>query len=350
MEKKYVIEYDILRILLTILVVIGHGSYYNISFGVGGVKWEIPFNYHLNILVKIFRWLVSWIYTFHMPFFILLSGMVAFLNKENNFAQFDELVIKKIKRLIMPFLLCGVIYMLPIKLFLGGYTAETFQIAIKVFLLGQSDLGHLWFLLALFWCFVIFFPLYVFYRKYNDTIFILLVSIVIYYLIPKINFDFFGFKLGMQYLVWFVLGFSIEHYKPIIKSILKNNKYKYLIFMGGVLGILNTKYDFLPLFFSVLVNGIFLYSVSLFIANKTKFQNTWMFNILSKNNMDIYLFHDPLNFCILYFAFRYNWLLTFNGCFLYIFLRTIGVIVISLLISVILKNFSKMIVNRKNAL
>jgi hypothetical protein len=96
-----------------------------------------------------------------------------------------------------------------------------------------------------------------------------------------------------------------------------------------MLSLLSAKFAYQS-FFAVLGSGLFLYTMSWFLAYRTQFQRTRIFAILSKHSMDIYLFHDPLNYVILFFAFTYNWLLRSWGCFLYVFLRTAGVVLVSL--------------------
>jgi fucose 4-O-acetylase-like acetyltransferase len=82
MVERRVVAYDILRIVLTLLVVLGHSGYLQQDFGIGGVEWQLPLHRHPAydyMLLRIIRLFPSWIYSFHMPLFMVLSGMVAFI-------------------------------------------------------------------------------------------------------------------------------------------------------------------------------------------------------------------------------------------------------------------------------
>jgi hypothetical protein len=131
-------------------------------------------------------------------------------------------------------MVCGLFYMLPVKWLSGGYTIQAFLKAVKSFLFVRSDMGHLWFLIALFWCFILFFPLYKYGYQKNNSIFpCLLMSALVYTLNAMIPIDFLGLQRGMQYLVWFALGFSFEHFKPVLKPIVNPNQPGVILLLGG---------------------------------------------------------------------------------------------------------------------
>ena len=71
--------YDLLRIFLVFLVVIGHSTYLDINTHFGGIHYaslmqtnEVSF----PIFYKLANFLNVFIYTFHMPVFIALSGSI----------------------------------------------------------------------------------------------------------------------------------------------------------------------------------------------------------------------------------------------------------------------------------
>ena len=110
------LDKDILRIILVILVVIGHGSYYDIITKYGGIKYGQMMEL-ASISDTLFHRLVNsltrFIYTFHMPLFIALSGSLFVLKKDLSTMEFIK---AKAKRLLVPFLLYGFfgIYLLSI--------------------------------------------------------------------------------------------------------------------------------------------------------------------------------------------------------------------------------------------
>lgn len=67
---------------------------------------------------KIVALLTDYIYTFHMPIFISLSGSVYALPKEK---PFKLLVWRKLKRLLIPFITVWIIWNMPLKFFTGYY-------------------------------------------------------------------------------------------------------------------------------------------------------------------------------------------------------------------------------------
>lgn len=75
---------DILRIILVALVVIGHGTYYNITTKFGGINYGTMMSdasISDTMFHKITSILTNFIYTFHMPAFIALSGSLFSLNE-----------------------------------------------------------------------------------------------------------------------------------------------------------------------------------------------------------------------------------------------------------------------------
>ena len=78
---------DILRIILVALVVIGHGTYYNITTKFGGINYGTMMSdasISDTMFHKITSILTNFIYTFHMPAFIALSGSLFSLKKNIN--------------------------------------------------------------------------------------------------------------------------------------------------------------------------------------------------------------------------------------------------------------------------
>ena len=121
MSKKRLEWVDIARGILIIFVCIGHGNTY----------WF--FN--------------KWIYSFHVSAFFILSGM---LFKTNSGESFHVFLVKKSKRLLLPYVLLGAIYII-IKTVLTFYFEQKIIILdlLKEFLLGRN-IGSSWFIIALF--------------------------------------------------------------------------------------------------------------------------------------------------------------------------------------------------------
>src|SRR5699024_9855767 len=95
------VYYDVMRNLLVLLVVIGHATYYYIITPFGGIQYGMLME-EAGIQDTLFHSLTSeltnFIYTFHMPVFIALSGSLFALGKKLEASAF---IIKKTKRLLI---------------------------------------------------------------------------------------------------------------------------------------------------------------------------------------------------------------------------------------------------------
>lgn len=65
--------YDLLRVIATILVVVGHCTYFKICTNYGGCDYSYLF-INESYAFKIINKMTEFIYIFHMPLFIALSG------------------------------------------------------------------------------------------------------------------------------------------------------------------------------------------------------------------------------------------------------------------------------------
>lgn len=155
-EERKINQYDILRVIATFLVVVGHGSYLKIQTALGGVDYLLPTEVseaYNGILLSFTRSLVGPIYKFHMPLFFILSGLVYCYGKKQK--NFDEFTIAKVKSLLYPFFIFGLLFMIPIKTIGSFYDYNEITNIVRSFLSGGEG-GHLWFLPAMFWAQVVF--------------------------------------------------------------------------------------------------------------------------------------------------------------------------------------------------
>jgi fucose 4-O-acetylase-like acetyltransferase len=340
-HKLRVTEYDVMRVILIIFVVIGHANYRTREFGNGGVDWAIvdgrAASIYYSWFFAILRAFGGWVYGFHMPVFFALSGAVSFLH-QSDYQSLDMLAWKKAKRLIIPYYLTGLLFMLPIKYISGGYTIPNLPSAIVSFSAMVSDAGHLWFLTALFWCFIFFYFIYTIgYFKKNSIVYILLFSVVVGIIASLDSTSILGISQGLSNLIWFSLGFCFGHIRSAYTRWIGSNKVIYrcgMSLMALMLALNATKYGILAKAFTVIFAGLVLYAVSRFLCNKTKLTNTRLFKVLLRYSMFIYLFHDPLNYVVLKISSMNSWIITDWGCTGEVILRTVGVIVISTLLGV----------------
>ena len=228
--KKTIEEYNILKFIAIILVVLSHSTYYKITSNYGGIDYQslIDSNFSL-LLYKGFDKIREVLYYFHMPMFMALSGSFYHIQVKNNKWMGVNILLKnKIKRLLLPFIIFSVLYTLPLKYLSNYFINISFIKAFigQVFLLGNS---HLWYLYALF---VIFLMSY-YILKMEANIFTYLIIYIIHLISFLIKFTLISAPL--QFLVWFSLGFLFESKRVEWNKKLLN--YKSITFLTGILFI-----------------------------------------------------------------------------------------------------------------
>lgn len=298
--------YDILRVIATIFVVVGHCTYFKISTNYGGCDYSYLF-INASYSFKIFNKLTEIIYIFHMPLFVALSGALfrKSLNK-GNYSSFIALLKKKSKNLLIPFCVITILYAIPIK-FISGYFNQSKDIA-KDILVGQIMLQgntHLWYLLTLFVIFVI---AYLGERniKTKQSIFLLFLIII------SIGSGKIAIKL-VSYIcrfgLWFYVGMLFEEYRIYFEekfSSVKNLLFWIDIILLIIYTILSYNLVSFPIklvfvFLKIILAGLLClttYMISYF-ASGSRIMESKIFSIFRRDSFGIYLYSDPLNYIIL---------------------------------------------------
>ena len=210
-NKGKVHVYEWVRLIATILVVIGHSNYLIINTKYGGVDYSaFPFSEALSncLFTKIEVIIGGWIYSFHMPLFFMLSGAIFALKP---IPSFRTLINKKANRLLIPYIFYGLLFMLPIKYFSGFYAFPNLKKAVLSFFIRTDDSGHLWFLPTLFFCFIIFWLLNKAAEslRINNSI-IVLVSVALYFFSKIIPTNILALNKILTYFIYFVIGYFFE--------------------------------------------------------------------------------------------------------------------------------------------
>lgn len=155
MEKEYnkneINHITILRNISIILVILGHAGCIYAGY------WSYTV---VNGNSSILKFITEYIYSFHMPLFVFISGYIYIYNKEkrNKYKSFIELIINKAKRLLIPYLVSGVVFMIPIQMLFNVYKdKQSFLERVVNGILIAKNPAHLWYLLMLFNLFLIFY-------------------------------------------------------------------------------------------------------------------------------------------------------------------------------------------------
>lgn len=299
--KKFYKEYDVIRILATVLVVIGHSAYVNMYTDYGGIGLDVNFSSiqkYIDLFVRV-------IYIFHMQLFVALSGSLYFLsmkrdsNQEIEQPKFVDLLKNKFVRLIVPLLLVFFLYELPIKI-ISGYYSESKNIWLDIFI-GQLflfDNNYLWYLLSLFWIFLVYWLLKKFIK--NDIV-ILIIGIAFFVAQIFIPQDYLAVKSFLNYFMWFVIGGLYEKHREGISAVNRKQKWiKYVFILLTMVAyiiyyLFFENIEYIRVFLSAFcVVTIYLWC-NLFSESKINYRKC----VILKYSFRIYLFSDPLNYLII---------------------------------------------------
>lgn len=303
-KNAYLDNILLLRVFAILIVVLGH------SMIVYQYKWGI---YTPVVKSSFFNGLKTYIDTFQMPLFIFISGYVYYYSRKecgkyNNSIKF---LVSKVKRLLVPYMCIALIYVLPIRMFTsykGYYGNNIFEIIYKYIITGL-DVGHLWYLLAIFEIFIVF---YLFESIINEIG--ILISFVIIACVNIISFKFpsiFQISSSIHYFIFFYLGYIVRKYEPIFTNKLKEKNKIYLIVILFILQVLflfiylkfhNTSILFKNVVYLLSnISGTLFYFLFLsLIAFKHKSLNSnKVLKYLDRESFAIYLFHSPLIYIIL---------------------------------------------------
>jgi len=211
LKKRHLYDIEKLTGLAIILVVIGHlvtGQDINTP----GLEW--------------YKFLKKYIYSFHMPLFMFLSGVIFYysLPEFKTNVDYRRYLIKKVKRLLPSYLLFSVIIFAAKLLLSKSLNIDNPVNGFEDFLTAyyaptSSYAGFLWYVYVLMEYYIILSLL----LSYIKPIWIFLVSMVLYFFqFP----DIFALNFFFQMLPYFMLGcIAIKNYEVYIKYL---NAYKYL--------------------------------------------------------------------------------------------------------------------------
>lgn len=207
-KRKAVAEYDILRVAATLLVIIGHSTYYSIVTPYGGCDYTTLTLPRLSVFYRLADYGVAMIYLFHMPLYMALSG--ALYRKKcvcgTGYSSCKNIVEDKAKKLLIPFIVVTLFFSVPLKYASGYFNFSDNVLRDIVFgqVLVQGN-THLWFLPVLF---VIFFVVYLIEKIRLSRKLIILCIFVVSCVNGFIPIAILG--NAAYYLLWFYIGYCFE--------------------------------------------------------------------------------------------------------------------------------------------
>lgn len=286
--KDRKIEYRInnIRALAILIVIFGHSIIlYSSSWSLYETMQTSPILDNVKKVINLFQ----------MPLFFSLSGYLFTFSKTRPFM--DKVFVKKLRRIILPFIFIGALWMIPIKMFVNysGYQNCSYLQALYRMIINQEN-GHLWYLPTLFFLFLLFsvYKNLVPNRLYIDIFILVLLVIIgdIWWKLPQWGVPYLNYIY--QYAWGFFLGMFLA----------KNARTK-----SGGLPLWGKVVLFLGVFFLASIDAIVLNRgdilISLLIVVLFYFvipdKSIGILNAISKNSFGMYLFHSPL----IYITFTY---------------------------------------------
>ncbi|MCH1504196.1 MAG: acyltransferase [Verrucomicrobiales bacterium] len=94
---------------------------------------------------KLFVWVIDWIYSFHMPVFFVIAGMLAIRSVQKYGGP--EFVGSKLRTVVFPYLVWSVLQLILQRAFQSNVNAETSSSFVTLFV---APIGQFWFLYTLF--------------------------------------------------------------------------------------------------------------------------------------------------------------------------------------------------------
>lgn len=135
--------YDVAKMIAVLLVVLAHATRMHTPYGAFS-----PMNKASKLWI-----LTEYIYQFHMPLFIFLSGAIwGACIQRGKYENKTAFLLTKTKRLLIPYCVFGLLYVAPVMCLLGVTDLGFLRYCIDGIIVSR-DARHLWYLLALFWIF-----------------------------------------------------------------------------------------------------------------------------------------------------------------------------------------------------
>jgi len=290
-------EISFIKTIVMIIIVFYHSCLF---FGGTWFTFVNPV-YSANYLYVFAKWLN----TFHIHTFVMASGFLFYYLKieKNKYNNYKQDIMKRFKRLIIPYIFTSMFWVIPISLYFFKYN---FKEIFDKYVLCISP-GQLWFLIMLFLVFILFEFLSnkIKISKMN-LIIIYIVFTLLFGIIEYLNIDYFQLPKVFEYSVFFYLGGYLYKFR-------NSFNYKKIIFI--IIGIIilllsnyliddkNIIFKILKIYLSQLLSileVIIIYVIGNYLINKKKIKiNNKIYKLFESSSFGIYLFHQQIiYFCI----------------------------------------------------
>lgn len=327
--SKRIANIDYVRAIAIILVVAGH-----VNFA----------NYHIKALI----------YSFHMPLFFFVSGLVMKENDRNQniWNVIVDTVKKYIPTLVVPYILWAFIY--------SGFSWKKFLLIIYgsyATITKSGSLSSLWFLNTLFISIIISNLMIYIINSKSILLIISMIIGIIGYSLPNLNIGYpFCIDIAMVAIVFIILGYVCRNLfrRFSVKSNIQMIQVVLLIIMATIIGVVailkndieigyvlmaNRNCGNYMLFLISALTGIFVVSIlTIFFGEKIKGKYATIFSYIGQNTFVIFAVHKPL---IILFEKVFNKIDCYS--IIALIITTVFVIAISCLISKLMNKYTKIL-------
>lgn len=282
-------EYAVLKVMASVLVVIGHVTvFYTYDGGV------VPMEPN-RVLDGVMRLL----YSFHMPLFMFVSGAVYHqCISAGKYQEIGSFIVKKAKRLMLPYLAWGILYVTPVMVLLG-FTEQAPISYIVDGILCSNNSRHLWFLWALFVISAggrLIQPLAQRGKPWQAVL--LAVLLAAWYLSWRVSGPF-QIQSILRYGLWYELGYLSNEQKPRMDRVLRGSVWVPLVSLLILVFCLLSKTSMVTRLASASAGIMLCYWIALHWNRGLC--GTRVYQILERDSFGIYLAHPMIIYACFYF-------------------------------------------------
>jgi len=242
----------------------------------------------------------TWLSTFHIYAFVLVSGyLYSYIRLEKKGYNDARLFVKKkAKRLLLPYLVITIFWLVPFALAYRDYTIKDYVLK---YVIGGGE--QLWFLYMLFWVFVLFYYLEPILRRYKFLSNILVLAIyAVGWIFNAKGINYFQISSSLQFLLLFWIGYNLRIHKEkfFSNSIISLNSWHSIL----LLALLNivvfiwyvSPYAFIRPILILFLNvegSITAFALFLLLGQKINIRNKFILCVID-NNFTMYLLHQQI--------------------------------------------------------
>ena len=286
-QEKRLSQLTNIRALAIFMVVLGHSIIlYSSSWDLYKTSVSAPFLDALKKVIDIPQMLL----------FFSLSGYL-FVFTHSKKRGLVPLLKSKSLRLLIPYFAIGLCFLFPIRLAIGFPSYQNMGIgdfALK--LLNSSDVGHLWFLPALFFVFLLSEIILTIagkipgIKKYPE-LFLCMAAFVLYLEGYRISFGYAPLQSAYSYLLWFSLGYAANIRQDTLKKIYAVTPVKWVLIGLNLLLIgYSAVIGSMRVLLQLLMKGLCVVNAFGAVPKKA----CTLAEKIDRNSFGIYLFHSPL--------------------------------------------------------